>query len=130
MTQVTSGQPAPPGSDRDTVLTFNKDTDKSPVYKTLGAFNHPGSLKAGVPTRITVVGGVETAVSMDVRVFDVDNSLVVAEALGVTLPYPSTVDLGAIANVSTGLAIWELQYRRASGTGNQTVALSSATLEY
>ena len=67
---------------------------------------------------------------MDVRVYDVENSLVVAEVLGVSLPYPSMVDLGSISNVSQDRAIWELQYRRASGSGNQTVSCSSATLEY
>ena len=130
MTQSTSGKPAPPGSARDTILTFSKSSDKSSTYKTLGAFPYPGSLKVGVPTKAVAIGGVETAGSMDVRLFDVKAAVVIAELLGVTDSYPSELDLGAISNVSQGPSIWELQYRRASGTGNQTVALSSATLEY
>jgi hypothetical protein len=130
MTQTTSGKAAPPGSSRDTVLTFNKDSDKLSVYKTVGAWPHPGSLKSGVPSRVVVIAGVETAPTMDVRIYDVKNALVVAEAQGVSASYPELVDLGAISNVSTGPTIWELQYRRASGSGNQTVAISSATLEY
>lgn len=130
MTQVTTGQPAPPGSSRDTVLTFSKDEDKLSVYKTLGVVPYSGALKAGVPTRIWVVAGVVTAPTMDVRVYDIENDLVVAEKLGVSDSFPSMVDMGAISNVSNGPTIWEFQYRRASGSGNQTVALSSATLEY
>lgn len=130
MTQVTTGQPAPPGSSRDTVLTFSKDTDKATVYKALGTWQHPGALKSGIPSRVVVIGGVETAPSMDVRLYDVENALVVAEVLGVTASYPSRIDLGAISNVAVGPAIWELQYRRASGNGNQSVSCSSATLEY
>jgi hypothetical protein len=130
MTQVTNGQPAPPGTSRDSVLTFSKETDKTSVYKTVGSWPHPGSLKSGVPAKITVICGVESAASMDVRVYDVENAQVVAEALGVTGSYPSMVDLGSISNVSQDRAIWELQYRRASGNGNQTVSCSSATLEY
>ena len=67
---------------------------------------------------------------MDVRLYDVKAAVVIAEVLGVTDTYPSEIDMGAISNVSQGPSIWELQDRRASGSGNQTVALSSATLEY
>lgn len=130
MTLVTSGQPAPPGAARDSLLTFAKDEDRVSTYKTVGSFPFPGSLKVGLPTRIVAIAGVETASAMDVRVYDVENNQVIAEATGISADYPSRVDLGAIANVTQGPSIWELQYRRASGAGNQTVACSSAVLEY
>jgi hypothetical protein len=130
MTQVTNGQSAPPGSARDSIWTFNKDSDKVSVYKTVGAVSYPGALKSGIPVAIVVVAGVESAPSMDVRIYDSKNNQVIAEKTGITDAFPSEVDLGAIGSVHQDRALWELQYRRASGNGNQTVACSSATLEY
>jgi hypothetical protein len=130
MTQVTAGQSAPPGSSRDSVWSFPKDSDKTSVYKTLGVIPYPGALKSGIPSAIIVIGGVENASSLDIRVYDSKNNQVIAEATGITAAFPSEVNLGAISNVAQGRAMWELQYKRSGGTGNQTVAISSATLEY
>jgi hypothetical protein len=130
MTQVTTGQNAPPGSARDSIWTFPKDTDRTTVYKTVGVVPYPGSLKSGVPAAIVVVAGVENASAMDVRIYDVKNDQAIAEKTGITAAFPSEVDLGAIANVSQDRSLWELQYRRSGGSGNQTVSCSSATLEY
>lgn len=130
MTQVTSGKAAPPGSSRDSVWTFPKDEDKTTTYKTVGVIPYPGGMKSGVPSAIVVVAGVETASEMAVRVYDPKNNQVIAEVTGITSPFPSEVDLGTISNVAPGRSLWELQYRRTGGTGNTTVACSSATVEY
>jgi len=46
------------------------------------------------------------------RVYDADNGLVIATVTGLTNTTPAQVDLGAISNLPTASAVWEIQVMR------------------
>lgn len=92
------------------------DTSSSATYEALQEFVYGGSDDWGTPDLIQVIAWTEDAGKpQDVRIFDVTNSLVIAELTGITDEVPTIQNLGTISNVPTGAAIWELQTKRPSG---------------
>jgi len=77
-----------------------------------------GTTMLGTPTEIKAILEMTGATNMDIRIFDVTNALVIVEKLGNVVPIPTIVDLGALSNLPTGEAIWEVQLRRTGGTGS------------
>ena len=86
----------------------------STSWDVAATFLFEGTDALGVPSSIKVIAR-QDSTSSDLRVYDVTNSLEIA-----TINFTSTVDaiiiLGAIGNVPTGNAIFELQYKE-TGTG-------------
>ncbi len=86
----------------------------------------------GPPTRITVVvAGTSDGVTPRVRILDFDNGgAVVADATGPavggppngTLEASVTLDLGLLSNLSTGLAIWQVELSDPSGSGDAQIS--------
>lgn len=111
-------------------LTWAKHITKSGTYEAVGIFIFRGSNDVGTPVSIKAIFGCDAGVTGDVRVYDVTNSQLIAELTGSTVAYPSLVDLGAIANVPTGEALWELQVRKTAGGGNDNVNASGASVRY
>jgi hypothetical protein len=130
VTQVTTGKAAPPGSASSASIDFPATSTKNSTYTTVGTFGFAGSNEIGVPSVLRAIIGVEDATSLDARVQDITNNQTIAEVTGVTDAFPTIVNLGTISNVPTGAAVWELQIRRNTGTGNQQVRASSLALVY
>jgi hypothetical protein len=90
-------------------------------YAAVGVLPFQGTDITGPLVLLEAIVGIGSATSLDARVYDMTNALVIAEATGITDAYPSFVDLGAISNVPAAPAVWELQIRRASGGGQTNV---------
>ncbi len=77
------------------------------------------------PVRIKALVEPESATrTFSIRVYDVTNSEVIAEATGLFGPISMSVfDLGALTNVPAGEAVWEIQLKRPSGNANKINAL-------
>ena len=77
-----------------------------------------GTTALGIPTEIKALIEMTGATNMDIRIFDMSNSLVIVEKLGNVVNTPTIVDLGALSNLSTLQAVWQVQVKRTGGTGS------------
>ena len=88
------------------------------------AFIYRGSGTMGVPTAIKIVVAVSDAGKpQDVRIQDTTNGNTIAEVIGLVNPGQAIVDLGAIANVAAGEAIWQVQPRGTTGGETQIASV-------
>lgn len=87
-------------------------------WTTRGSVIFPGT-DVSIPTalRITALRN-SGGNGYDLRVYDLTNAMVIAEISGLTNGAMVIHDLGAISNLSSTEAIWELQSRRGGGGGN------------
>jgi len=100
------------------------------TYVSQAAFEFKGELEVGNPSRITFVGnGSDGSPAHSVRIYDITNAVVIAEVTGSVNAIRAIVDMGAIANVPSLDAIWEIQAKR-DGSGSVALELSSLTIEY
>jgi len=113
-------------------VSFTSLETISGTYLEVGTFIWPGSDKVGTPTMLEVVGAVSNvSASADIRIYDVDNGNTIAEVLGSSALYPTIVDLGTISNVTTDEALWQIQVRRATGSGaNQKAVAGSGSIVF
>lgn len=109
---------------------YSKVSTKNSTYTTVGAFIFGGTDNWGTPIEVLALCGVEDATSLDVRLFDLTNSTVIAESIGVTGAYPSIAVLGAISNLPTAQAVWEIQVKRNTGSGNQQVSGAGCSVAF
>lgn len=94
-----------------------------------GGFIFRGSSVVPAPTSIKAVAFKDTgANTMDVRIFDVTNALVIAELTGISDDMPAIQALGALANIPTGEAIWEVQARRVGNPGSTDCFVDSISI--
>jgi hypothetical protein len=94
-------------------------------YLVIGIFRFAGSDAAGAIQKIEASGfRTGNSTSWDVKVYDVTNAQTIAEADpgGTSLDTVETIDMGAVSNVPTGPALFEIQIKRTGGTGNPEVA--------
>jgi len=98
-------------------------------YGAVSTFEFKGSNIVGVPSKIKVLESASSAVSThDIRIYDITNAQVIAEITGLTNMSFQLTDLGAISNIPTGPAIWELQAQR--NGGGSLFKVGSITIEY
>lgn len=71
-----------------------------------------------------LIAGVVDATSGDYRLYDAENLQVIAQVDAVTDVFPARVVMGAVANLPAGEAIFELQFRRNTGSGVQQASCS------
>jgi len=114
-----------------TGVSAPETTTSSTVYTVMARFTFPGSDEVGIPKGISSIvwkdaGGGGTTV--DIRIFDLDNALVIAELTGITDGVPTVHDLGVLANIPTGEAIFEVQMKRTGG--GATAATSGLKMEF
>jgi hypothetical protein len=127
----------PAGGGKSMVLTFASGSTKhvttnSTTYVSLAHFIYAGSVAVGDITKFNINAWRETGSPtnrIDMRIVDLNTALVVAELTGIdALNDESNVqDMGAIANLPTGTAVFELQGRKTGGT---TAYVGSLELEY
>jgi hypothetical protein len=96
----------------------------SQTYETVASIIWGGTTVLNTPTKIEMLLH-NTAPSMDVRIYDVTNALVICELLASNNPTPTIRDLGALSNLSAGQAVWELQVLRNGGTGSNWSEIES-----
>lgn len=110
-------------------LSFGSDTKpylkgKDGTYEFLASFFFEGTAIAGTPTEATIRFTNKGGITSDVRIYDVDNALVIAEVTGlspVTEQIFQTEDMGTLSNLSTDRATWEVQLKNsATGGGKET----------
>ena len=110
-------------------LSFGSDTKpylkgKDGTYEFLASFFFEGTAIAGTPTEATIRFTSKGGINSDVRIYDVDNALVIAEVTGlspVTEQIFQTEDMGTLSNLSTDRATWEVQLKNsATGGGKET----------
>jgi len=90
-------------------LTY-KGTTNSLTYEDTGTLSFAGSDIAGAILAVEIIfKQAGSASTSSVRLYDVTNSLVICELEGLTEEGKIVKDLGAISNVPTGAAIFELQ---------------------
>lgn len=110
---------------------FSKHETMSGTYEVAHTFPFQGSDNVGPMVSAKVVGGkIDSEPTYDIRLYDATNAKVIAEAAGGSSSYPEILDLGAIANVPTEAAVFEVQIRRASGPSGKRVAVASIYLEF
>jgi len=90
------------------------------TYTTIGSFAYRGSDTVGVPSAINVYA-VNGATTYSVRIFDVTNISVICELTGQTNKNKSIISMGAISNIPTTPAIFEIQALATAGAGKNAI---------
>lgn len=99
------------------------------TYKVASYFVFPGSIAAGTPSSIKAIATIGTADSFDARIYDYTNSKVIAEIVGSTnASIVDSVDMGALSNIPSQPATWEVQIRRNSGNGSESVWMAGVSV--
>jgi hypothetical protein len=105
------------------------ETSTEGSWVAANSFIFPGTDVLGTHlTGAKMIAGVIDADSGDYRLYDTTNLQVVAQVLGNVAVFPAIVSLGALSNLPTGEAIFELQLKRNTGSGVQSVAVSYVDL--
>lgn len=111
----------------DIVISIRRDTEphvragNNTSYTVDYAFYFRGTVDLGIPNNIKVVVQDDASSSkFDVRIFDITNSLVIAEKLDIEPgSIPINIDLGTLSNLPTGEAVWEVQSKKSVVAGDR-----------
>lgn len=108
-----------------TTLGIAASTASTSYTKLGGAFIYPGT-SVEVLRKVKAVAYANNANGGQIRVYDATNAQVIAESGTITSLTPAIVDLGAISNLPSGEAIFEVQAKRNSPA---TLYVESLSLE-
>ena len=97
-------------------------------YAVFGTFIFEGTTLAGTIAKIKAIASESGAGTASVRIFDVTNGLQVCEVTGISGTTLSRYDLGAISNLPTGEAIFEVQGKQSAGNNVRISAVSIGDL--
>lgn len=101
----------------------------SATWESMGRMRFPGTNDIGIPTDMfAILHRVAGAGTGELRIWDEDNSLVVALTTGIIDAVPTIHNLGAISNLSATPVIWEIQAQRVGG--GTTFAVSFFAMEF
>ncbi len=101
------------------------------TYGALGRFRYAGSDVVGVPQFIKFVAEVTAGLtSGEIRVVDLTNSSNQIGEVSLTNTSPVVVDLGTLADIPTGEAVFEVQAKRTGGTGVDYTAVDSVSVMF
>jgi hypothetical protein len=110
-------------------LLFSRYETDSESYETAFEFIYKGLIECGIMQQFKIIGGVfGDGTEFNIRLYDVSNTAVIAELIGVTDDYPEIQDVGSLLNIPEEEAVIEVQVKRTAGTG--TVAVGSALVRY
>lgn len=99
----------------------------SATYTSEARFLWGGSTLLGTPVKI-YSNSWQIAGSGNVRIYDLTNSLVIAESASITSTSSGNiVDLGTISNISAGQAVWKIEHK---GDGANANEISSVSVEF
>lgn len=77
-----------------------------------------GSTTMGTPANIKVTAWREGGTSAHIKIYDLTNSLAIAEASTTSTTQGNLLDLGTISNIPTGEAVFEIHMKATGGTAN------------
>jgi len=97
----------------------------APSYAIVSEVIFGGTDALGTPSKFEALLEMTGATTIDCRVYDVTNAAVICEKLGNSVATATIVDLGALSNLSTGQAVWEIQLKRNGGTGSSRARIHS-----
>lgn len=89
-----------------------------------------GTSAMGTPTSMKVTAWADSGGTCAVRVYDVTNSKVICSNESITNTVKTAIDLGALSNLPTGEAVWEIQIYRKVGSGGIKVYASNFQIYY
>ena len=95
----------------DIIVTWDDADTINNNYVIVGRFAFRGTTILGTPTNIKAVVVMSGANPGDIKIFDVTNSLQIVEKTGISNTTVAIIDLGALSNLPTGEAMFELQLR-------------------
>lgn len=100
-------------------------------YKSTGAFKFPGSTAAGIIDYIEIISHMDEAcTSYSIRVYDLTNGAILAEATGLDNTSAKIQDLGVISNIPSDPAVLEVQLKRVGGSNSDSIYLDSVLVYY
>lgn len=94
---------------KDQNSPFHSSTNAN--FTIQGYMRFPGTIILGTPTKIKMVLEVKSSGTGEVKIFDATNSLAIVTKEVTTAGF-HVVELGALANLSPGEAVWEFQGRK------------------
>lgn len=104
-------------------------TTTSGTYVQAGVFYFPGTTAGGTPASVKVVGYKDAnPTSWDVLLYDLTNSLQIAEKTGNTGTASEIIDIGTLSNLPASAAMFEVQLKRTGGAGFNVYVQSLAVL--
>jgi len=85
----------------------------------------------GTPTKIKATCWVDNVGDIGaIKIYDLTNSATIAENNNITNTTESIIDLGTLSNLPSSEAIWEVQFARPTGSGQDKFNLSSLLVEF
>ena len=116
-------------------LTINSGTTPyaataSTSYVVVADFIYRGTSLAGAIAAIMAVAWADVSTTCAIRIYDVTNAQVICEKTNITVNTKGMADLGTISNLPANPAIFEVQIKRAAGSGGAMVYVSSAQVRY
>lgn len=109
---------------------FTKIVTGDTTYFTAHIFEFEGTDLVGAPYEAVIVAGIIDPTTQSIRIYDFTNNQTICEVTGVSASFPSMVNLGALSNLPTAPAIWEVQMKRLSGGPAREVAVASLYLRF
>lgn len=100
----------------------------STVYESVQDFIFPGTLAVGIPTVISAVVHKSGGIAMDLRIFDITNSLTIAELTGIVDETPVIRIIDSVTNLPAARSLWTVQIRRDGG--GATARVSAVLIEF
>lgn len=92
--------------------------DNNSSYVVKGHIQFPGTDAMGIPSSVKLTAWMSASGGVGAyRIYDFENSAVIAEVTGVTNTTKATVDMGSLSNLTTDAALWEVQIKKTSGAG-------------
>lgn len=112
-------------------MFIGKSVRGSASWAFVTQFAFGGSADWGSPDQILAISSQSKGGSRThgVRIYDVTNGNVIASATGFTHQVLTLIDLGAVSNVPTDPAIWEVQVQK-TGSGSMNISVENITMRY
>ena len=115
------------------VFTTNNNDfiqENNGAYTSVAKISYAGSDRLGIPR--SIFGNIwnDGGISVSIQIFDVTNSLQIAELTGIVSASEANIsDLGALTNVPTGRAVFEIRLLQVGGGMGDNAKMSSITIE-
>jgi hypothetical protein len=100
------------------------------TYEVIGTMVFRGTAIMGVPQFIKAVAWCDVGSSGAVRIYDATNALQVCANTAIVNTSKAVVSLGALSNLSSSEAVWEIQAYRVTGSGAMRGYTASVQVQY
>lgn len=108
-------------------ITLSSLSGASGSHKRVGIYGYDGAATVGELKKITLVGYKDFGItSYCVRIFDINNSKIIAEAM-FNNNSDDVMDMGPLSNIPDEPTVLEIQVKKTGGTNAQKVYISTMT---